>query len=60
MSFFITYLCFSLNSEAESTMNESETEWERSYWKENISPILQALEAEQQGKMGFVRILKIE
>lgn len=37
-----------LHREAESTMNESETEWERSYWKENISPILQALEAEQQ------------
>ncbi|XP_069830910.1 armadillo repeat-containing protein 2 [Dendropsophus ebraccatus] len=34
--------------EAELTVDESETEWERSYWYENISPILQALEAAQQ------------
>lgn len=37
-----------LHREAESTVNESETEWERSYWSESISPILQALEAAQQ------------
>ncbi|XP_044147336.1 armadillo repeat-containing protein 2 isoform X1 [Bufo gargarizans] len=33
---------------AESTANESESEWERSYWNEKISPILQALEAAHQ------------
>ncbi|XP_077145702.1 armadillo repeat-containing protein 2 [Ranitomeya variabilis] len=36
------------DKEAESSVNQSETEWERSYWNENISPILQALEAAQQ------------
>ncbi|XP_073531922.1 armadillo repeat-containing protein 2 isoform X2 [Phyllobates terribilis] len=35
-------------SKAEASVNESETEWERSYWNENISPILQALESAQQ------------
>ncbi|XP_056422246.1 armadillo repeat-containing protein 2 isoform X2 [Hyla sarda] len=37
-----------LHREAELTVDESETEWERSYWNENILPILQALEAAQQ------------
>ncbi|XP_066463609.1 armadillo repeat-containing protein 2 isoform X2 [Eleutherodactylus coqui] len=32
----------------ELTVNESETEWERHYWNENILPILQALEAAHQ------------
>ncbi|KAM4042522.1 armadillo repeat-containing protein 2 isoform 2-T4 [Anomaloglossus baeobatrachus] len=37
-----------LDKEAESLVNQSETEWEKSYWNENILPILQALEAAQQ------------
>ncbi|XP_075718365.1 armadillo repeat-containing protein 2 isoform X2 [Rhinoderma darwinii] len=37
-----------LHREAKPAANETETEWERSYWNENISPILQALEAAQQ------------
>ncbi|XP_071997921.1 armadillo repeat-containing protein 2 isoform X3 [Engystomops pustulosus] len=38
----------SLLKEIDSPLNELETEWERSYWDEHISPILQDLEEVQQ------------